>query len=294
MNVREFLKGLPEPAHALVARRRAFHAFEDHDIAVAAEALEQVPRNVETEVVVVRDDDRRKLAARHAIVVVDDRNADRVDLLDRRHDAVRIHAHEQHGVRLLHADVLQLAQLLAEIVRARRRVVRDRHAELLCLGVDTRADEREMRIDLVLVESGDRLACRKRARAMEAADRRRRRGDDAHRGPLARRLPFGFTVRLHPLAPVRRSHWPHRVPAWHPGQQRATVCINSDKRWPGNASALHVAPFNRPCFFRASACPTADGIFGAGTASTARIDHVTHLMQTYAHPTQGNYPVNEV
>src|SRR6185437_79176 len=153
------LDRLAKAAHAIVAGGRALDAFDDHDAPLAAQRLQQVAAGVEAEVVVVGGDIADEFAAAYAIVVIDERYPGGVDLFDRRHHAARVDRHEQDRVRLLDRHVLDLGQLLGEIVGTRGRIVRDGSgAHLLRCGLDTRAHERKVRIDLVLVERGELFA----------------------------------------------------------------------------------------------------------------------------------------
>ena len=176
-DARAFFDRLVEAAHAIVAGGRPLDALDDHDVALRRRVrLEQIAAGVETQVVIVCGDVAYELAAANAIVVIDQRNARRVDLFDRRHDAARIHRHEQDRVRLLDGDVLDLGKLLGQIVRPGRRVVRDRAgAHVLRRRLDAGAHQREVRVDLVLVEGGKALAggARRSGRQRSAGRRRR-------------------------------------------------------------------------------------------------------------------------
>ena len=93
--------------------------------------------------------------------------------------------------------VLELGQLLGEVVGTRRRVVRDRSgAHLLRCSLDTRAHERKVRIDLILVERGELFSGSERSAGAQQGNG----GDGEQRGKSGHRALHDALLCSHPVA----------------------------------------------------------------------------------------------
>ena len=138
--------------------------------------LEQVARGLEPEAVIVGADEGDEFAAGGAVGDVDDRNLGGVDLLDARHHRLVVDRNEDDRARLLHDDILDLAELLGDAVRLGRHVLHDVFAFsdfAHVVGADPH--RLEIRVGLVLGEDGDGLAVGSRRRCEHAAISERQR-----------------------------------------------------------------------------------------------------------------------